>query len=127
MTEIAPPAPYKFCELHMLPSTGPRRCQLCFPGTTSVEPTKPIGAPEAGAVTKAPVAEAPTPPLTDPVAQRVVQAAQDYARAVEAVTVITQQVTEAQELLDALKKKLKENKELADAAQNELREATTKK
>lgn len=130
MTETAP-TPYKFCNPHMKPSYGANRCMVCFPlipgEIEPPPPVRPTGAPEAGAVTKTPVAEAPPPPLTNPLAQKVVQAAQDYARAVEAVSVITQQVNATQELLDGLKKQLKGNQDLAEAAQSELRNAAAKK
>ena len=69
----------------------------------------------------------PEPALTDPTAQKVVEAAQNYARAIETVKIISEQLTEAKELVAALEKQLKGNQDLADAAQNELREATVKK
>jgi hypothetical protein len=121
------PQPYKYCVEHMRPSIGPNRCQICFPGQTSVEPPPPVrpaGAQEAGAVSQVPAAETPTPPLTDPLAQRVVQAAQDYARAIEAVSILAEQVKNTKELLAAFETKLKETKAMADAAQDELRSAT---
>jgi len=64
------------------------------------------------------------PVLTDPTAQKIVEAAQNYARAREAVKLINEQLAGARELVQALEKQLKGNQEIADAAQNELREAT---
>jgi len=56
------------------------------------------------------------PVLTDPDAQKIVEAAHSYARAKEAVKLIIEQVREANELVDALKKKLKETTEIMNAA-----------
>lgn len=128
------PAPYKFCEAHMKPSIGPNRCHECFgaqPNPTN-EPVHKVNTTppstklqENGSIVQQNVV--PEPALTDPTAQKVVEAAQNYARAIETVKIISEQLTEAKELVAALEKQLKGNQDLADAAQNELREATVKK
>jgi len=127
------PKPYKFCEQHMQPSIGPNRCKICFgPVANPVndEPVQKVNTtssdakpPVSGGFVQQNIAE---PVLTDPVAQKVVQAAQDYARAIEAVGILTEQAKGARELLHALETKLKETKALAEAAQDELRRATIK-
>jgi len=128
------PQPYKFCEQHMRPSTGPNRCHECFgPVANPVndEPVQKVNT--TSSVTKPPVSGGfvqqnvvPEPVLTDPTAQKVVEAAQNYARAIEAVAILTEQAKGARELLHALETKLKETRALAEAAQDELRNATIK-
>lgn len=129
-----PPQKYQFCDAHMRPSIGPNRCQECFgaqPTPVNDAPVQKVNAissdtklPETGGFVQQNIAE---PALTDPLAQKVVESAQNYARAVEAVSVLTQQVTDAKECFEALQKKLKESIALREAAQDELRNATTKK
>lgn len=113
----------------MKPSYGANRCMVCFPLIPGeIEPPPPVKQTVSTNAEMPPPSEKPAPlALTDPLAQKVVQAAQDYARAVEAVSVITQQVNATQELLDGLKKQLKGNQDLAEAAQSELRNAAAKK
>jgi len=120
----------------MRPDYGPNRCNQCFgPAANPVndEPvqkvnnvsTQPLKVANGdGQPNK--VAEPESFPLTDPTAQKVVEAAQNYARAIEAVSVITGQVKETRELLVALETKLRETKAIAEAAQDELRNATVK-
>jgi len=114
----------------MRPDIGPNRCNECFgaqPNPTNDPPTKPVGAP-GQTMSNAPAAEAtPSPVLTDPTAQKVVEAAQRYAQAREAVKIIQEQLRDARELVAALEEKFKGNQDLEEAAQAELREATTKK
>jgi len=129
---MTPPTPYKFCEAHFKAN-----CPICLPG--QAQPTPVNDEPVQKANTISSVAKppetggfvqqniAPEPVLTDPAAQKIVEAAHSYARAREAVTIITGQVTEARELLVALEKKLKETLEIAESAQDELRNATVKK
>ena len=122
------PQPYKFCELHMRPSIGPNRCNECF-GAQPNPTNDPIPVPPKPVSANADITESqrtPTPTLTDPTAQKVVEAAQNYAQAIEAVKIISEQLKEAKELVAALQKQLKGNQDLADAAQDELRKATTK-
>jgi uncharacterized protein (DUF2252 family) len=103
----------------MRPSYGPNRCNECF-------------GPVANPVNDEPVHKVNTTPSdtkiaeTNPTALKVVEAAQKYAQALEARTVITEQVKETKELLKALEKKLEETNAIADSAQDELRNATTK-
>lgn len=125
------PQAYKFCEQHMRPSMGPNRCKECFgPVANPVndEPIQKVNTissdakpPEKGGFVQQNIAE---PVLTDPTAQKIVEAAQSYARAREAVKLILEQLAGARELVQVLEKQLKGNQEIADAAQNELREAT---
>jgi hypothetical protein len=125
------PTPYKFCEKHMRPSIGPNRCHECFgaqPNPTN-EPVHKVNTispstkpPENGSIVQQNIAPSA---LTDPTAQKVVEAAQNYARAIETVKIISEQLKEAKELVAALEKQLKGNQDLADAAQNELRQATS--
>jgi hypothetical protein len=130
---MSKPQPYQFCELHMRPNIGPNRCNQCFgaaPTPVNDEPVQKVNTtssstkpPESAGIVQQNVAE---PVLTDPTAQRIVEAAQNYARAREAVKLIHEQLAGARELVQALEKQLKGNQEIADAAQNELREATVK-
>lgn len=131
------PLPYKFCENHFKAN-----CPICSPSQAQPtpvndEPIKPVqGAnkpgdqslpPEHRGMNDISPALAVAPAFSDPTAMRVVETAQNYARAIEAVTLITEQVRETRELLVALETKLKETKEIADAAQNELRNVTVQK
>lgn len=126
------PSAYKFCDQHMRPSQGPNRCEVCFGAVATPvndEPVHFVNKTEAvpGQVITVTLPESMPAPLTDPFAQKVVEAAQNYARAVEAVSILTQQVTDAKECFEALQKKLKESIDLREAAQDELRNATVKK
>lgn len=126
-----PPTPYKYCELHMRPNTGPNRCHECFgvqpnPTNDPVQKVTTISSdaklPETGGFVQQNIVS--TPAFTDPTAQKVVEAAQNYAQAIEAVKVISEQLLGAREFVAALEKQLKGNQELANAAQEELRTAT---
>lgn len=116
----------------MRPDYGPNRCNQCFgPVANPVndEPVQKVNKTESQPQKVDNSVEQPIKvdlPLTDPTAQKVVEAAQSYARAIEAVSVITGQVKETRELLSALETKLRETKAIAEAAQDELRNATTK-
>jgi hypothetical protein len=120
------PKPYQFCTVHFK-----KDCIVCNPDSQSeqIEPPPPVkpGSTQADSAVPKQAHSVEPAPLTDPLAQKVVAAAQNYARAVEAVSVISGQVKETRELLAAFELKLKETKAIAEAAQNELREATTKK
>jgi len=119
----------------MRPDIGPNRCNECFgaqPNPTNDPPVQkvnlvlPGNAASAQAEAVKELYEKP-PTLTDPTAQKVVEAAQRYAQAREAVKIIQEQLRDARELVAALEKQLKGNQDLEEAAQAELREATTKK
>jgi hypothetical protein len=128
---VTKPQPYKFCEQHMQPDIGPNRCKVCFgPVANPVndEPVQKVNTtssstkpPESAGIVQQNVVE---PVLTDPTAQKIMDAAKRYAEAREAVKIISEQLREAKELVAAFEKQLKGNQEIADAAQNELREAT---
>jgi len=135
MSDQPKPKPYKFfCDAHQRQATGPNRCPICFgaePNPVNDEPvqkanttssvTKP---PETGGFVQQNIAE---PAFSDPTALKVVEAAQNYARALEAVNILTEQLKEARELVKAFETKLKETKAMAESAQTELRNATIKK
>lgn len=133
------PKPYSFCTPHMRPDYGPNRCNLCFGPVANpindepvhkVNSTIPYKVGDVIATTEGPrtviASGTSEPALTDPDAQKIVEAAHSFARAKEAVKIITEQVIAARELLEALETKLKETIEIANAAQNELRQATVK-
>lgn len=123
------PAPYKFCEAHFKAN-----CPICMPSQAQPtpvndEPIKPVQNANKPEVSPNPPVStiAEIPAFSDPTALKVVEAAQNYARAIEAVTLITEQVKETRELLVALETKLKETKDIAETAQNELRNVTVAK
>lgn len=109
------PQPYKLCDLHMK-----KDCPLCSvtapvahpnPDLNSVAPQKPT--------TEAVQAPVSPPTLTDPKAQKIVEAARRYAQAVEAAAIISDQVAQTKELLAALEKKLSETKQEIEVALKE--------
>jgi ribosomal protein L7/L12 len=109
----------------MRPDFGPNRCTECFgaqPNPTN-EPVQKVNKTVTVSDTVIPTLVS-EPALTDPTAQKVVEAAQNYARAIETVKIISEQLKEAKELVAALEKQLKGNQDLADEAQDNLREAT---
>jgi hypothetical protein len=63
----------------------------------------------------------PPPPLTDPKAQKIVEAARKYANAVEAAAIISDQLKQAEELVAGLKKKLDETRKDVEDAMKETR------
>jgi hypothetical protein len=112
------PEPYKMCEPHFLPSTGPRRCVICFPGTTNPEPVQSVNnppsvPPQVGQPVLPTVAPAPTPSVSDPAAQKIIDAAKEYAEAVQAMTVTAEHLREAKETVAALESKLTDLKKTA--------------
>ena len=116
------PQAYKFCDAHMKPSYGQNRCMQCFPLIPGeIEPPPPVR--PQGSQSEQAQAQPAIPQIQDPRAQKIVQAAQDYALAVDAVAVIEKQVADAKEALAAFEKKLTETREMAENAQNQLREA----
>ena len=112
------PQAYKFCELHMQPSIGPNRCMVCFPGTTNPEPVQSVNSsqsstPQVGQPVLPTVAPAPTPTVSDPNAQKIIDAAKEYAEAVQAMTVTAEHLREARETVAALESKLTDLKKTA--------------
>lgn len=114
------PQPYAFCEAHFKAN-----CLLCSvtnpvaqpnPDTNSVAPTKPTN--EMVQPVPAPL---PPPMLTDPKAQKIVEAARKYAQAVESAAIISDQVAQTKELLAALEQKLSETKKDVEEAMKETR------
>jgi hypothetical protein len=106
------PVPYQFCEIHFKAN-----CPICravaVPNPVLTEPPLPVTKPpEQGGFVQQNIT--PPPILTDPKAQKIVEAARKYALAVEAAAIIADQVVQAEELLAGLKKKLAETR--ADVA-----------
>jgi hypothetical protein len=128
---MSTPTPYKFCDLHFKVS-----CPICIPGAAQPTPVndepvqKMSSSIKIGETTVVAgqeiIVSVAEPVLTDPAAQKIVESAHSYARAREAVSIISVQVSETRQLLAALEKKLKETIEISEAAQDELRNATTK-
>ena len=108
-TEQAPPKPYTYCFTHMKVD-----CPLCAtakPNPDLNEVVSPRPAPEV-----VPTPPVPPPPLSDPKAQAIVEAARKYANSVEAYAIISDQVKQAKEVLAALEKKLEETKKDVEEA-----------
>lgn len=107
------PKAYAFCEVHFKAN-----CPLCSVTNPVAQPNPDLSAPvskiptgtSAGVAQNVPVAVAAPPVLTDPKAQKIVEAARKYASAVEAAAIISDQVAQTRELLAALEKKLEETK-----------------
>lgn len=113
------PKPYSFCPTHMQPSIGPNRCKVCFPGTTSPEPgsAQQINIPpqhsQAGLLESPVSIPSPTLTVSDPDAQKIIDAAKEYAEAVQTMTVIADQLKSAKELVAALETKYTDVKKTA--------------
>ena len=100
----------------MQPSIGPNRCMVCFPGTTNPEPVQSVNSsvpPQVGQPVLPTVAPAPTPTVSDPNAQKIIDAAKEYAEAVQAMTVTAEHLREARETVAALESKLTDLKKTA--------------
>lgn len=119
-----PPKPYVYnftpCETHKKTN-----CPLCSvtnpvaqPNPDLSAPAKPpAGDPQVFTINTA--LPAPPPVLTDPKAQKIVEAARKYAQAVEAAAIISDQVAQTKELLAALEQKLEETKKDVEIAMKE--------
>ena len=108
------PQPYKYCDLHMQPSIGPNRCKVCFPGTTSPEPVQQVNNdPPPTTVYPTPQPVLVTPTVSDPSAQKIIDAAKEYAESVQAMTVTAEHLREARETVAALETKLNDLKKTA--------------
>lgn len=116
------PQPYAFCEQHFKAN-----CPLCSVTNPVAQPNPdansiPTGVVGTEVAKNAPVAVAPPPPvLTNPQAQKIVEAARKYAQAVEAAAIISDQVAQTKELLAALEQKLAETKKDVEEAMKETR------
>lgn len=108
------PEPYKFCEVHFKAN-----CPLCSVTNPVAQPNPDLSVAPTKPTTEAvPAQPAPPPVLTDPKAQKIVEAARKYASAVEAAAIISDQVAQTKELLAALEQKLAETKkDIEDALQ----------
>jgi hypothetical protein len=111
---VTKPEPYEFCSVHFK-----AKCPICSPVAQpnpdlSVAPTKPTTE-----VVPAQPVPPPPPQLTNPKAQKIVEAARKYAEAVEAAAIISDQLAQAQELVAALEQKLSETRKNVEEAMKE--------
>lgn len=118
MTEPKPEA-YKYCETHFV-----AKCPICKPGQAQPNPVNDQVAskasvadstPSAGVVLSPPSTSATSEPLKvdDPAAQKAIDAAQEYANAIQAAITVADQVRQTKELLKGLESKHAELKKIA--------------
>ena len=111
------PEPYKFCEVHFKAN-----CPICSVTTPVAQPNPDLSVAPTKPTTEAvPAQPVPPPPpqLTNPKAQKIVEAARKYAEAVEAAAIISDQLAQAQELVAALEQKLSETRKNVEEAMKE--------